>query len=80
MANFNINNSKVEQVNDQGDNVKVTGNKGSVAVTKGEGQTVQTTGSENKVSVEKPKDSLLKKAWKAMKGWIVRLFSGGASS
>jgi hypothetical protein len=69
MAEFNINNSEIEQMNSEGDNIKVTGNKGSVAVTKGEGQTVQTTGNENKVRVE-PKESVWAQLWKKIKGWF----------
>lgn len=32
MAEFNISNSKVEQINDQGDNYKISGTKGTVSV------------------------------------------------
>jgi hypothetical protein len=51
MAEFHITNSKVEQVNDTGDNYKVTGNRGAVAVTQRNGQTVQVTGDGNKLQV-----------------------------
>ena len=68
MAEFNINNSEIEQMNNEGDNIKVTGNKGEVAITKGEGQTVQNTG-DGKVSVQ-PKEGFWSKLWKKFKGWF----------
>ncbi|WP_020469343.1 hypothetical protein [Zavarzinella formosa] len=68
MAEFNIQNSKIEQVNDTGDNYKITGNSAPVVVSGNDA--VQTAGTNNKVQVapsEQP--SIWGKLWEKVKGW-----------
>lgn len=74
MAEFNISNSKVDQLNDAGDNIKVTGNQGAIAFTDQNGQTTQITGNENKSVVNKPESGIWGKLWKKISG----LFGWGA--
>jgi hypothetical protein len=74
MAEFNVSNSKIEQMNDTGDNVKITGNQGSVAITK-DGQIAQTSGTGNTVEVNKPQSNWLKKLW----NWIKTKLFGAAT-
>ena len=73
MGNFNISNSKVEQLNDTGDNYKIMGTQGPVAVTHQDGQSIQATGNENRVSVDKPKPGFLESAFKRLKGVAIGL-------
>jgi ribosomal protein L6P/L9E len=77
MAEFNIENSKVEQVNDNGDNIKITGNSGQLVVSH-DGNAVQTAGTENKVKVEQgKKETFWSELWGKIKGcW--KWLSGGA--
>lgn len=74
MAEFNITNSQVGQLNDQGDNYIVAGNQAPVAVTHPDAQATQTTGEGNRVNVE-PKQSVWAALWKKVKGWVLNLFT-----
>lgn len=77
MAEFNIENSKVEQLNDAGDNIKITGNSGHVAISE-KGNAVQTEGEKNKVNVDH-KESFWSSLWGKVKAcwkWFGRLFGG----
>lgn len=68
MAEFKITNSKVDQLNETGDNVKITGNSGQVVVAGSDAN--QVAGEKNTIQGGGP--SLLKKAWnwaKKMLGW-----------
>jgi hypothetical protein len=68
MADFNITNSKIEQVNDTGDNYKIANNSAPVVVSGGEA--VQTTGTNNKVAVAPKEQSVWAKLWDKVKaGW-----------
>jgi hypothetical protein len=62
MSTFNINNSKVEQLNDSGNNIKFAGKAENNTVAE-EGNVVQTTGAENKVTVDKPKEEPKEGFW-----------------
>jgi hypothetical protein len=62
MATFNINNSKVEQITDSGNNNKATGN----GVIANSGDVIQVTGNENKVSTQ-PKEGWVSQLWKNIK-------------
>jgi len=76
MTNFNINNSKVEQLNDTGDNVKVVGNSGNIVMSD-HGDVIQATGHDIKVKTEKGKEglwSMLVKKIKAVGTWFIGLF------
>jgi hypothetical protein len=66
MSEFNIQNSKVEQVNDGGNNYKFTGNSNTNAISE-KGNVVQTTGTGNKVQVDHSKPSLLSMLWTKIK-------------
>ena len=67
MAEFNISESKIEQLNDTGANYKVANN--SAPVTVSGGDSVQTTGSGHKVRAAlSQKPSLAAKLW----GWARR--------
>ena len=76
MAEFNITNSTVEQLNDTGDNVKIAGNTAPVVVSGSE--VVQTVGDGNMVEVTAPKaPSFWSQAWdkaKASWKWFIGLF------
>lgn len=63
MATFNIQNSSVEQLNDQGNNVKVTGNSGHTTISE-QGNIVQTSGDGNRVRVDSPKQTFGSMLWK----------------
>ncbi|AMV26693.1 hypothetical protein VT84_20000 [Gemmata sp. SH-PL17] len=67
MSTFNINNSKVEQLNDTGNNYKFAGKSENNTVAE-KGNVVQTTGSENKVVVDKPKAEEPKEGFWAQAG------------
>ncbi len=76
MAEFNIDNSKVEQLNDAGDNIKIIGNSGQIAISQ-DGNTVQTAGTGNKVKVEQgKKEGFLSELWDKIKGCWKWLFGG----
>jgi hypothetical protein len=51
MSQFNIQNSKVEQLNDSGNNYKLVNKDGNNAISK-EGEIVQTAGTLNKVQAD----------------------------
>ena len=51
MSQFNIRNSKIEQLNESGDNYKLVSKDGNNAVTE-RGNIVQTAGTRNKVQVD----------------------------
>ncbi len=74
MLNFNIENSKIDQFNNTGNNYKQTSKEGNNAISE-QGSVVQTEGTENKVGVNKPNDSLLVTLWNKIKG----LFTGSGS-
>ena len=81
MAEFNFHNSRVEQVNDTGDNIKVEnkieGNTAPVAVS-GMGPVAQAVGEDNTVNAEKPSPGIwekISKVWNAIKSW----WTGGAT-
>ena len=64
MAEFNIQNSKIEQLNDTGGNYKVSSNSGAVGQNVNQ---VQNSGTINSLSQSAGKDkSLIEKIW----GWI----------
>jgi hypothetical protein len=66
VSEFHISNSKIEQVNESGNNYKIAGNNASSE----QGSVVQTTGNENKVTVQPPKESFLATLWNKIKtGW-----------
>ena len=73
MAEFNITNSKIEQLNDAGDNLKISNNSAPVVVSGTDA--VQTSGTNNMVEVA-PKDepSFWANVWEWVKGgwkWII---------
>lgn len=71
MTTFNIQDSKIEQLNEQGNNVKVAGASGNVVVSQN-GDVTQTAGEGNTVQVEQKPGffaALLKKL-KAFWKWI----------
>ena len=73
MTQFNISNSKVEQLNNSGSNYKLVSDSGNNAVSE-KGNVVLTVGNSNKVQVDHPKGfwSLLwdkvKSCWKWLRG------------
>ena len=72
MAEFNISGSKIDQLNESGDNVKVTGNRGQVVVSgRDAGQAV---GDNNRVQAAS--ESWLSKAWAFLKGLWAKWFGG----
>jgi len=68
MAQFNIHNSKVEQLNESGNNYAFAGKSETNAVTE-KGNVVQTMGTGNEVQVDKPKEGLWSLLWEKIKGW-----------
>jgi hypothetical protein len=78
MAEFNIENSKVEQLNDAGNNIKITGNSGHVAISE-QGNAVQTEGAENTVNVDHEKGfwTLMCEKIKGCWAWLAGLFGAG---
>jgi hypothetical protein len=79
MSEFNIKNSKIEQLNTSGNNYKVTA-AGNVAVTE-KGGTVQTVGTGNKVHVDH-KPGILSLLWQRVKScwkWFIGLFGGAGA-
>jgi hypothetical protein len=73
MTHFNIDNSKIDQLNSTGDNIKQTTHSGDNAVSDS-GNVVHTKGTGNTVQVDRPKNSLwssigtgLKWIWSKMK-------------
>jgi len=72
VAEFNISNSKIEQLNDAGDNLKISNNSAPVVVSGSDA--VQTSGTNNMVEVApKEKPSFGEKVWEWVKGcwkWI----------
>ena len=67
MAEFNISNSKIEQLNNEGNNHKIANNSAPVVVSGGDA--VQTGGKNNMVEVaQKEKPSFWAKAWEWLKG------------
>lgn len=72
MSNINIQNSKIDQLNNTGNNYKQTSREGSNAISE-DGGVAQSNGTENKVEVNKPKASLLTSIWNKIKSlWIGR--------
>ncbi len=75
MSEFNIENSKIEQLSDSGNNYKITGASGNVAISQ-QGGTVQTVGDENKVQVGQTESfwkllwGKVKAGWKVVAGWF----------
>ena len=74
MTEFNIRNSNIEQMTDSGNNYKITGASGNVAISE-QGVTVQTVGDQNKVQVGKESFwallwSKIKACWKWLVGWF----------
>jgi len=55
VTKFNIQNSQVEQLNNSGDNLKLTSSSGNNAVSQ-KGSAVQTDGAKSKVMVGTPKE------------------------
>lgn len=66
MATFNISSSKIEQLNNSGNNNKQTSKDGSNAISE-QGSIVQAEGAANKVEVNKPKESLMASVWGKLK-------------
>jgi hypothetical protein len=62
MTNFNIHNSKVEQISDTGNNYKLVSDSGNNAISE-KGNLVQTEGAQNKVHAGLPKENLLSLLW-----------------
>ena len=58
MSKFNIHDSKIDQLNSSGNNIKQTSRDGHNAITE-QGNVVQTIGDNNKVETNKPKEGLL---------------------
>lgn len=73
MSEFNIQNSKIEQLNDSGNNYKLVNRDGNNAVSE-EGNIVQAAGAHNKVQVDRKASFLamlwakIKVLWKWIKG------------
>ncbi len=68
MAEFNITNSKIEQLNDQGNNLKIANNSAPVVVSGGD--TVQTAGDGNMVETIQNEKSIWGRLWQSLKsGW-----------
>jgi hypothetical protein len=65
MTNFNIHNSKIDQLSSTGNNNKLITESGTNTLAEN-GNAVVTVGSENRVSVGQPKPSILSKLWKAV--------------
>lgn len=63
MTEFNIQGSKIEQLNDKGNNYKFAGKAENLAVS-GSDAVVQTAGAGNTVKVEHPKASFWANLWK----------------
>jgi hypothetical protein len=71
MAQFNIANSKIDQLNNKGSNFKVTGAAGNVAVSE-QGNVVQTVGSGNRVQTGVDKPDFWSVLWTKLKAfWAV---------
>jgi hypothetical protein len=74
MTEFNIQGSKIEQLNESGNNYKITGGSGNMALSD-KGSLVQTIGDQNKVQVnEKPSFwgqlwVWIRACWKWIAGW-----------
>jgi len=73
MSQFNIQNSKVEQLNDSGNNYKLVSRDGSNAVSD-KGNIVQTAGTQNKVQVGH-KDGFWFMLWTKIRG-LWKWFTG----
>jgi hypothetical protein len=64
-AKFNIQNSKIDQLNDSGNNIKLNSETGDNSVSES-GNIVHTEGTENRVSVCQPKKGL----WSSLVMWF----------
>lgn len=62
MTEFNIQGSKIEQLNDKGNNYKLVNDSGNVAFSE-KGNAVLTQGDQNKVQGDRPKDSFFSMLW-----------------
>jgi hypothetical protein len=74
MSVFNIRNSKIEQINDCGNNYKLVGKDGNNAVAE-KGSIAQALGGESEAQVNRPKESFWSALWKKLKGlwgWIAK--------
>ncbi len=75
MTEFNIENSKIEQMSESGNNYKFTGNSGNVVVTES-GDVAQTIGENNEVRTNKNQEKGLIKslfaAWQSICAWFTR--------
>jgi hypothetical protein len=69
MSQFNIQNSKVEQFADSGNNYKITGHN----TISQNGNIVSATGNQNKLLVDR-KENLLSQLWNWLKAGVRRLF------
>ncbi len=72
MTEFNITNSKIEQLNDKGNNYKLA-NKSGNNVVADKGNAVQAAGNENAINVNQPK-SFWSQAWEKIKAawkWLL---------
>jgi hypothetical protein len=72
MAEFNIQQSKIEQLNNSGTNYKVTGASGNVAFT-GEGGTLQSAGTSNTVKATRA-SGFWSALWGKIRACVVWLF------
>jgi hypothetical protein len=66
MTQFNITNSKIDQLNDKGDNIKVGENTGNIAVSQ-TGTAVSSSGAASRVQASIPKTGVLTTLWKWIK-------------
>jgi hypothetical protein len=67
MSTFNIHNSKVEQLNDGGNNYKFAGKADQNLVVE-KGNAVQSHGDHNKNQITEPKKSFWSQVWVKLKG------------
>ena len=74
MSEFNIHNSKIDQLNNSGDNYKQTSKEGNNAISQ-QGNVVQSEGEGNKIDVNKPSS-----LWASLWGWLKGRWTGKPTS
>lgn len=75
MANFNIRDSEIEQLNERGDNIKIAGNEAPVVVSGRDAAQAVGDRSQAKVGADKP-SLFAQLKWMALKCW--KYFFGNA--
>jgi len=66
MTTFNVNNSKIDQLNDTGNNYQLSSTSGKIALSI-HGSAVQVDGENNRVAVDHQKTDCLTKGWNVLK-------------